>query len=218
MAEAQAAADLRRKDPVKRAIWIASFVVCVILLWIANLQINIFFDRGHYNNLDSEWNARLVKYGSVTNEHIKTVAIDRKLQQLDRLSTNRFLWAPVLNALQRSMVDQVQVTHLKGDQTYIKEDAHDVGTGSAKKHVPGSVVERISLSIEAKDLNPNDQNYNKFKESLGSFEYFAKRLGRRDGFTMDGILGPLTVDPGDPSKQFVTFTLTSHFPEVRRDE
>jgi len=218
MAEAQAAAELRRKDPVKRAIWIGSFLVCVILLWIANLQFNIFFDRGHYNNLDKEWNARLSKYGSVTNEHLKTVEIDRKLNQLDRLSTNRFLWAPVLNALQRSMVDQVQVTHLKGEQIYIKEDAHDVGTGAAKKHIPGAMVEKVNLFIEAKDLNPNDQNYNKFKESLGSSEYFTKRLGRKDGFTMDGILGPLTVDPGDPSKQFVTFTLASHFPEVRRNE
>ena len=35
---------------------------------------------------------------------------------------------------------------------------------------------------------------------------------------MDGVLGPLTVDPVDANKQFVTFTLASHFPEVRRSE
>jgi hypothetical protein len=218
MAEAQAAAELRRRDPVKRSIWIGSFLVCLILLWIANLQITIFFDHGRFTNLDKEWNARLAKYSAVTNDHIKTVEIEGKLQQLDRLSTNRFLWAPVLNALQRSVVDQVQVTHLRGTQEYHKEDAHDVGSGLKKTHVPASVVEKVSLSIEAKDMNPEGQNYTKFKESLGSFEYFAKRLGRKDGFTMDGILGPLTADPVDPSKQFVTFTLASHFPEIRRDE
>jgi hypothetical protein len=218
MAEAQAAADLRRRDPVKRSLWIGGFLVVVVLLWIANLQITIFFDHGRYTNLEKEWNTKLAKYGTVTSDRTRTVEVEGKLHQLDRLSTNRFLWAPVLNALQRSMVDQVQVTHLKGDQTFVKEDAHDVGSGSSRKHIPGATVEKVTLSIDAKDLNPEAQNYTKFKEGLGSFEFFAKRLGRRDGFTMDGVLGSLTVDPADPTKQFVTFALVSHFPEIRRDE
>ena len=38
LAEAQAAEELRRKNPVKRGIWIGGFLVLVVILWIAKLQ------------------------------------------------------------------------------------------------------------------------------------------------------------------------------------
>src|ERR1035438_4262612 len=218
LAEAQAAAELRRKNPVKRGIWIGSFLVCVVLLWIAKLQLDISWEKHACNNIETEWKDKMTKYSTVTNEQIRTAEVERKLAQLDYLSTNRFLWAHVLNALQKTMVDNVQVTALKGAQAYVKEEGRDIGTGAAKSHIPGAMIEKISLNLEAKDLKPGDQNYTKFKESLCTFDYFAKRLQRRDGFVMDGILGPLTVDPVDPTRQFVTFTLASHFPEARRSE
>ncbi len=218
LAEAQAAAELRRKNPVKRGIWIGSFLVCVVLLWIAKLQLDISFEKHTCNNIEEDWKAKTAKYSAVTNEQARTIEVEQKLAQLDCLSTNRFLWAPVLNALQKTMVDHVQVTGLRGAQFYVKEEGRDVGAGAKKSHIPGAMIEKVSLSLEAKDLKPNDQNYTKFKESLCSFDFFAKRLKRRDGFVMAGILGPLTVDPVDPSRQFVTFTLASHFPEVRRSE
>jgi hypothetical protein len=218
LAEAQAAAELRRKNPIKRGIWIGSFLVCVVVLWIAKLQLDIFWVSRDYSNTEAEWKSKMAKYATVTNEQAKTGEVERKLAQLDYLSTNRFLWAPVLNALQKTMVDQVQVTRLRGDQVLAREEGRDIGSGSSRKRIPGAMVEKVSLSIEAKDFRPNDQNYTKYKESLCTFDFFAKRLQRRDGFVMDGILGPLTVDPVDPGKQFVTFTLASHFPEARRSE
>jgi hypothetical protein len=218
LAEAQAAAELRRKDPIKRGIWIGGFLVCVVVLWMAKLQLDIFFEKHDYNSIEADWKNKMTKYSTVTNEQARTADVERKLSQLDCLSTNRFLWAPVLNALQKTMVDQVQVTRLRGDQACVREEGHDIGSGSSKRRVPGAMVEKVSLSIEAKDFKPNDQNYTKFKESLCTCDFFVRRLQRRDGFVMDGILGPLTVDPVDPNKQFVTFTLASHFPEARRSE
>jgi hypothetical protein len=218
LAEAQAAAEMRRKDPVKRGIWVGSFLVCVVVLWIAKLQLDIFFEKSSYHNVEADWKGMMAKYSTVTNEQSRIMEVERKLAQLDRLSTNRFLWAPVFNALQQTMVDDVQVTRLTGNQTYAKAEGHDVGSGSNRHHVPEAMIENVSLTIEAKDLKPNEQSYTKFKESLCNFDFFVKRLGRRDGFVMDGTLGLLTVDPVDPSRQFVTFTLASHFPEARRDE
>jgi hypothetical protein len=218
LAEAQAAEELRRKNPVKRAIWIGGFLVCVVLLWVTKLQLDIFYEQKTYNGIEAEWKNKTAKYTAVTSERDKIADVNGKLAQLESLSTNRFLWAPVLNALQKAMVDNVQVTRLKGDQTYVMEEGHDLGSGSTRRHIPGAMIEKVSLTIEAKDLRPTEQNYTKFKESLCTYDFFAKRLQRRDGFVMDGILGALTVDPVDPSKQFVTFTLASHFPEVRRNE
>ena len=218
LAEAQAAAEMRRKNPVKRGIWIGGFLVCVVVLWIAKLQLDVSFEKHNYNRIEADWKSRMAKYSTVTNEQARTGEVEQKLAQLDYLSTNRFLWAPVLNALQKTMVDQVQVTRLRGEQALVKEEGRDVGSGSTRRHMPGAMIEKVSLSIEAKDLKPADQNYTKYKESLCAFDFFASRLQRRDGFVMDGILGPLTVDPVDPGKQFVTFTLAAHFPEARRSE
>ena len=58
LAEAQAAAELRRKNPVKRGIWIGSFLVCVVLLWIAKLQLDISFEKHSYNKLKRSGKAR----------------------------------------------------------------------------------------------------------------------------------------------------------------
>ena len=185
---------------------------------LVNLQLNISFENRNYTAIKGDWESKMTKYATVTNEQMQTGEVERKLSQLDYLSTNRFLWGPVLNALQQSVIEQVQVTKLSGEQTYAREDSHIVNVGTTRKVIPAVTTEKISLSIAAKDLKPNDQNYTKYKESLCSYSYFAKRLGRRDGFVMDGVLSQLTIDPLDPNRQFVTFTLATHFPEVHRSE
>jgi hypothetical protein len=218
MAEAQVAAELRRKDPVKRSIWIASFLLLAVVLWFAKVQMDVRFEKNNLSRIEGEWKGLTTKYAAVTNEQARTSDVEKKLAALDRLSTNRFLWAPVLNALQKTMVDNVQVVRIRGQQSFAHEAAHTQGSGASKQSFPASTVENDALYIEAKDLRPADQDYSKYKESLGNSDFFIKRLGRRDGFVMDGVLGPVTGDPLDPSKQYVTFTLASHFPEARRND
>ncbi|HUD48596.1 MAG TPA: hypothetical protein VMR33_17315 [Candidatus Baltobacteraceae bacterium] len=216
LAEEQAAEDMRRKDPVKRAVWIAGFLVCLVLLWLLKLQCDIWFDQKDLARINTRWSEIKANYGAVTNNVIKTAEIDRELAALDNLTTNRFLWAPVLNALQKCVVNNVQVTAIKGEQAYIKEPPHDVGVGANKRVIPGGVVEKTSLYIDAKDSDANEQNYTKFKERLCNSDYFVKALDRRDGFVFEGTLSAPTADPSDPGRAFITFSLACHFPEVRR--
>jgi hypothetical protein len=218
LAEAQAAEESRRKDPVKRAIWIGSFCVCVVLLWMLKLQLDIHFSQAEYSSVEKRYAEINAKYAAVTNNQARTAQIDLKLNALDRLSTNRFLWAPLLNALQKTMAPDIQVTRLSGDQTITKEDPQVIGSGSSKKTLPGGMVERIALHIDARDTNPNEQGYNKYKETLSTCDYFGKRLKPHEGFVLDGTLSTPAADPTDPSRQFVTFSLVAHFPEVRHGE
>ena len=216
LAEAQAAEELRRKDPVKRAVWIASFFVCLVLLWLLKLQCDIWFDQKDLAQINGRWSEIKANYAAVTNNVIKTAEINKKLAALDNLSTNRFLWAPVLNALQKCVVNNVQVTRFSGEQTYTAEGPHDVGSGAGKTTVPGGMVEKTSLFIDARDSDANQQNYTRFKESLCNSDFFVKNLLRRDGFVFDGTLSAPTADASDPGRAFITFRLASHFPEVRR--
>jgi hypothetical protein len=216
LAEAQAAEELRRKDPVKRSIWIAGFLVSLILLWLLKLQCDIWFEQKDLARINNRWAEKKADYAAVTNNVIKTAEINRKLAALDDLSTNRFLWAPVLNALQKCVVNNVQVTRFRGEQIYAAEAPHDIGSGASKKTIPGAIVEKTSLYIDAKDSDANHQNYTRFKESLCDSDFFVKSLGRRDGFVFDGTLSAPTADPSDPGRAFITFALASHFPEVRR--
>jgi hypothetical protein len=216
LAEGQAAEELRRKDPVKRGLWIAGFLVCLVLLWMLKLQCDIWFDQKDLAGFNARWSEIKATYGAVTNNVLKTQEIDGKLAALDQLSTNRFLWAPVLNALQKCVVNNVQVTRLRGEQTYLKEEPHDIGTGATKRTIPGAMVEKISLYIDAKDSDASQGNYTRFKESLCNSEFFTESLGRRDGFVFEGTLSAPTADPSDPGRSFITFALASHFPEARR--
>ncbi|HWD18507.1 MAG TPA: hypothetical protein VHB20_04455 [Verrucomicrobiae bacterium] len=214
LAEAQAAEEMRRNDPVKRAMWVGGFLLAIVALWAFKVQMDISLAKSRYANTEAGWKSKEALYASVTNNQARTWEIERKLAQLDRLTTNRFLWGPVLNALQKTAIDDVPITHIHGEQSYTREDAHDIG----KIHYPAGVAEHIKLSIDARDNNPNEQGYNKFKEALNQSDYFVKHVGRKDSFVIEGVLSPVTADPLDPTRQFLTFTLASRFPETRFNE
>jgi hypothetical protein len=217
LAEAQAAEETRRKNPVKLAIWIGSFFVAVVLLYILKLQLDIMFSKKTYNSIEQSWKENNDKYKAVTNNIAKMAELDKKLAALDRLATNRFYWAPVLNALQQTMISDIQVIRVTGEQKYSKEEPRTTGSGASKVTIPGAMVEKTSLYIDAKDYDPNAQNYDKFKETLSNFGFFVNLLGPRNAFILDGTLSAPTVDPTDPSRQFVVFKLASHFVEVKRE-
>jgi len=216
MAEAQAAEEARRRDPVKLGIWVGIFCVCLVALWIVKMQLDISFANTQLANINADWKKAEPNYQMVTNFYERKKQITAKLDALDQLSTNRFLWAPVLNALQQTMVDNVEVTHLIGSQSILMEDASFVGSGSSKVMIPAKAAQKIKLTLFARDYNPKSEGYSQFKESLCNSDFFQKVLGRRDGFVLNGALGPLLVDPTDPNKQFQNFSLIAVFPDLKQ--
>src|SRR6185369_11174040 len=120
LAEQQAADELRRRDPVKRAIWIGGFIVGVMAVWSAYLQIKLMAATSEVNRYESEWRKLEASYKKVTANMEAAAEAERKWAALQSLATNRFLWGTALNALQYVMtgVDEVQVLRLRTDQTY----------------------------------------------------------------------------------------------------
>jgi hypothetical protein len=217
LAEAQHLEELRRRDPVKRAIWLGGFAVCLVLLWSLLVQIRVMNATSELDNQQGIWKSIETRHASVTADLKHMGEIEGKLAALERLSTNRFLWANVLNALQQTTLDSIRLTRIRSEHTYLA--TAPVAATKTTPAQPGTSTERITLTLEARDYaNPSDQNYDKFRQLLSSFPFFQERLQRQDGFVFAGTVGILTADPQTPSDFFVPFALECRFPEVRRSE
>ena len=219
MAEAQALEEARRHNPVKLGIWIAGFFVALVALWSIKVQLDIYFAKNSLATLDTMWKANEASYNNVTNEQVLIATTTAKIAALDHLQTNRFLWGPVLNALQYTVVDQVQVTHIWGLQTIEREPSKTLGAGATQKTFPGTAnFEKVRLSIAGKDYSPLVSGYKNYEDALNHFDFFAKIMGGRDGFTIEGAPGPKFADaPGSP-REFRVFTLTNQLPDIRRND
>jgi len=219
MAEAQALEEARLHNPVKLGIWIAGFFVAVVGLWIAKVHIDIYFAKNTLATLNATWNANETSYSNVTSNQALISATKAKIAALDHLQTNRFLWGPVLNALQNSVVTQVTVTRIWGLQTIEREANKAIGSGASLKTILGTAnFEKVKLSVSGKDYSPSAEGYKNYEDALNQSEFFAKKMGGREGFTIEGAPGPKVPDaPGSP-RESRAFTLTNQLPEIRRND
>jgi hypothetical protein len=222
LAEAQAAEDLRRRDPVKRAIWIGGFLVCVTLLWCGKLQFDIWREGSTRSRLEKDWAMQEPKYKSLTAMREKADRLNSMADSLDRYTTNRFLWANVFNALQHSLVSDIQLTRVRGEHTYDyfkgESQTNVTASGTSVTRKPATATEKIRLVVDARDFNNQDQNWTKYKESLTKYDFFKRHLSRESGFVLDGTQSAPMRDPSDPIREYVSFTLVAKFPEVKRHE
>ncbi len=227
LAEVQAAEDLRRRDPVKRTLLAAILVVAVVLVWCLAVQTRIIGANSDLKKQVAHWTAIEKSHSEVADNLKKAADIGRKLAALNRLSTNRFLMGSTLNALQQTVVDQVQAVRVKTDQVFTYVEPVPAKTNSSKT-IPGkpaSAIEKVAIIVEAKDWNPADQNYNKFKDA---FERGARnaeggifRVPSNETHVSTVRLTSLSkpsFEPADPARSFVTFTLEMQLPEIQRHE
>lgn len=210
LAEAQAAEELRRKDPVKRAIWAAAGVILAVVGVIGYLQLQTMHKSNQLVLLEGEWTRNKAHFGLVQTNKAKIIEATARLTALQEYAAQRFVWAPALNALSQAMtnVSNVQVTRLQTEQTFIAPPPAKPGTVPAR---PPAVTERIKITLTAKDFGKeNDENYNKMREAIADFPYFKENLDKTKGIRLEN-LSPRSVDAMDPAKSFVQFVLECQF-------
>lgn len=216
LAEAQALEELRRRDPVKRAIWVGVVLVALMLSWSISLQLKAIIARSELSRVAAQLATRTNDFQQVLVNQRKLVEANRKLVLLQEMATNRMLHGTLLNALQQTTLDEVQLTRLKTDETYVYNEEIKAKT-NANSHItpgrPASVTERVVVTLEAKDsgLNPGDL-VNKFKQAVSQSAYFSKVLGKASEVRLVNLSPPQTLD----GKPFVLFTLECRFPEATR--
>ena len=217
LAEAQAAEELRRKDPVKRAVLASALVVSLVLFWISTLQIKLLSSKGELKTLASQWTSIEKDYQVAVDSKRKSIEVEGKLSALQQLKTNRFLWGTAFNAFQQTLsgVDDVQVVRLRTEQTYVQSETKPAGGDGKPAGKQLSAIEKISLVIDAVDSSekPGSQ-VNRFKEAIVGVPYFQSNLQKTNGVLLTSLSAPNVGSLGN--KSYVMFTLQCYFPEKVR--
>jgi hypothetical protein len=215
LAEAKAAEELRRHDPVKRVIFVGALAVALTLVWSSSLQLQTMLSKKEVSDRQTEVAARTNEFQHVLTDQKKITAAKEKLKALKKMTNSRFLEGNLLNALQQVTVDGVRLTRLKVDQDYFP--AAGTPSQTNKNGVilgrPSTVTEKIVVWLDARDssANPGDQ-VNKFKEAVASQSYFKATLNKTNGVQLINLSAPQSVD----GKTCVLFTLKCNFPEYVR--
>jgi hypothetical protein len=218
LAEAKAAEDLRRRDPVKRAIWVGAGLVALVLIWSASLYAKGLVRGSELNRIQADLQSHANDYQRVLDNQKQLAGINQRLSALQQLAANRHLSGNVLQALQQTVVEDVQLTRFKTEQIYVLTEGTKARTnenGAVLPPKPATTAERVVLTLDAKDLsaNPGDQ-VNRFKEKLAGAPYFHKVLSKTNEIGLRNLSTPQT-DP-ETGKPFVLFTLECRYPEKVR--
>lgn len=219
LAEAQAIEEMRHRDPAKRVLWAAALLITLMLVWAGSLQVKAMRVNKDLGPVVTQMNSRTNQYQQVLENQKKAAAIEMKLGRLNQLATNRFLSGALLNALQQTTIDDVQLVHLKVEQTYTlteppKETKPNTNTSRTLPSKPATVKEEIVVTLEGKDSSSTGDQYNKFKEALASHPYFQNALGKTNEVTLKSFI-PAAASLA-PGKNFVQFTLEGRLMEKTR--
>src|SRR5262245_3716376 len=185
LAEQQAADELRRRDPVKRATWVGGLLVGVLAIWSGYLQVKLMAATNEASRYESEWKKLESAYKKVSANMEAAAEAERKWLALQTLATNRFLWANPLNALQFVMVtvDEVQITALKSAQTYAVTEAVKPSTNAAgivSRGKPGTSREKVTFNLDGRDSSKETKDpakrstdgVFKLQEAINNYPYF----------------------------------------------
>jgi hypothetical protein len=216
LAETQAAEELRRHDPVKRAVVIGVLLVFVFLVWSSMVAVNAYLAKQRLEGIQLAINAKTNAYQRVVSDMKKVGTIQAKLTALQKLQAARFLQGNLLNALHQAAVNDVQLTRMRLEQTCLMTPGTDTQTNGDRVVIgrPPSIREKIIMHLDARDFsaNPGDQ-VNKFKEAIAKQAYFQAMLDKTNGV---GLAGPPASAQTDGGKPYVTFTLDCLFTDVTR--
>jgi len=216
LAEAQAAEDLRRRDPIKRMIFGAVLVVALMLVWWSWLQLRVMVANQHLSQVQAEIQSHTNAYQVVLVGQRKITEAKQNLAALQKLTSSRFLQGNLLEALQHATVSGVQLMRLRVDQNYVATLAGASVTNDTvvMPGRPGTVTESIAVSLDARDFSGGlGDQVNKFKDIIGQQPYFRSALDKTNGVRLTNLSPPQVGPDGKPS---VMFTVQCKYPEVTR--
>jgi hypothetical protein len=216
LAEAQVAEELRRRDPVKRAIFIGISLVAVFMVWYAAVAAYALAAKANDTGVEVAIDAQTNAFNQVMVAQRSLDLAKAKLTALNKLQAQRFLQGDLLNALQLATVNGVQLAGMGLIQNYYLQPGTDnqSNNGSSIPGRPATVTERITLRLDGLDYsaNPGDQ-INNFMAVIAKQPYFQQSLAKTNAIE---LTSPPSAPQDDNGKSYVTFSLQCQFPEKTR--
>ena len=214
LAESQALEEMRRRDPVKRAIWGAVVIGAMVLGWSGYLQARAVGAKVELSHLEATLRAHTNDFYQVLENKRKLDDTNMKLIRLQQLATNRFLNGTVLDALQHTTVDEVQLIRARISHEYIVVERTDNKTNSdgliLSRGKPASSTEKVTLTLDARDNSGGEQTI-KFRDAIAGCSYVRSVLGKTNEVKLTS--SQTLVNEG---KNVVQFTLECRYPEKVR--
>jgi hypothetical protein len=216
LAEAQAIEDARRRDPIKRVLWVAAGLIVLLLVWASSLQLRAIMANTDINRVQAAMSAKASLSKQVLENQRQLGDANVKLAALHALATNRFLYGSLLHTLQQTTIGEVQLTHLKVDQSYVLVEAIKGRTNGSKvlPGTPATSTEKITVSLDARDTSasPGDQ-VTKFKDALAASAAFHTQSSAANQVNLKNLSAPILRDSG---RAMVNFTLEWRYPDITR--
>jgi hypothetical protein len=215
LAEAHAAEELRRRDPVKRFIWAGALALALMLAWSSSLQLKVMLKRSDLSTVEAQLGAQTNTYQHVMANKTKIGEITFKLDKLHQLATNRFLNGTLLNALQQTTVEDVQLIRFRALEDYAVTEATKAKTeeGRFTPAKSGISTEKITILLDAQDNSPAGDAVTRFKQALTTNAFFHAGLGSANEARLLNLSSPQT---GPDGKSFVRFSLECRYPDKTR--
>ncbi len=207
---------MRRRDPVKRAVVAGIILVSVMVLWSASLGLKAIAYKSEISGLENVMQRNANQNKEVMNNLKQIGEIKQKLASLNDLSTNRFLVANMLNALQQSTMDDIQLARLTLDDNLVYNE--EIKAGGSHPPRPASVTEKALLTLDARDScsKPGDL-IPKFQQKLAAAPYFDAMLNKSDQQRVHLKDGSYRAQQmGIDNKPFQPFSLECRFKEKTR--
>lgn len=208
---------MRRRDPVKQAIYLGVFLVVLSLVWFSSIWVTYVISRNTLASLQGDIQAHTNQFAEVQGNLKKTAENQKRMEALQKYSNARFFQGTVLNALQQCYAPNVQLTRLRVDQDYTIKAGSPAQTNSfgVVPGKPGTSTEKILLTLEAKDYSPNPgDQVNRFKEVVTKQSYFKSALIPTNGVRLASTPSVSQTAQGD--KPSVHFTLECRFSDKTR--
>jgi len=216
LAEAQAAEEERRRDPVKRALWLAALIIALMLAWSSYLQLRATLANGDVTKVEAQIGARTHEFQQILDQQKKTIEINEKLRVLRLLAANRFLNGNLLNALQQTTADDVQLLRLKVDQLYTVVEGTKTRTNEDNvviKGRPPTTTEKTVLNLEGIDSSATGEQVNRLKSALATNVYFKNMLIQTNPVKLMNLSSQVSPVTGKPCS---IFSLECRYPEKTR--
>ena len=99
LAEAQALEEVRRRDPIKRVIWIGVLLVVLMLVWASSLQLQAIIANKDLERVQAIMNSKATAYKQVVDNRKRITETNDKLIALHALMRSQVLRVAKLHAV-----------------------------------------------------------------------------------------------------------------------